>query len=128
MHILYNLYNKIFNRLLICSDLCYNMYTINEKENIKLMDNELDLDDIIYLTDENDNDIAFEFIDVIEYEDENYIALLPADSDSNDGNAVVILKMVEDIDGDYYDSIEDKELEDTLFEIFKKKFKNDFNF
>lgn len=92
------------------------------------MDNELDLDDIIYLTDENDNDIAFEFIDVIEYEDENYIALLPADSDSNDGNAVVILKMVEDIDGDYYDSIEDKELEDTLFEIFKKKFKNDFNF
>ncbi len=104
------------------------MYTINEKENIKLMDNELDLDDIIYLTDENDNDIAFEFIDVIEYEDENYIALLPADSDSNDGNAVVILKMVEDIDGDYYDSIEDKELEDTLFEIFKKKFKNDFNF
>lgn len=104
------------------------MYTINEKENIKPMDNELDLDDIIYLTDENDNDIAFEFIDVIEYEDENYIALLPADSDSNDGNAVVILKMVEDIDGDYYDSIEDKELEDTLFEIFKKKFKNDFNF
>lgn len=92
------------------------------------MDDELELDDIIYLTDENDNDIAFEFIDVIEYEDESYIALMPADNDSNDGNAVVILKTVEDDDGDYYDSIEDKELEKKLFEIFKKKYAKEFNF
>lgn len=92
------------------------------------MEDELELDDIIYLTDENDNDIAFEFIDVIEYEDESYIALLPADDDSNNGNAVVILKMVEDIDGDYYDSIEDEELEKKLFEIFKERYAKDFNF
>ena len=33
---------------------------------------------IIYLSDENGNDVKFEFLDLIEYESEQYVVLLPA--------------------------------------------------
>ena len=34
---------------------------------------------IIYLNDENGNDVKFEFLDLIEYESEQYVVLLPAE-------------------------------------------------
>lgn len=91
---------------------------------------ELELDDIIYLTDEDDNDIAFEFIDVIELGDESYVALLPAESDSNNASDVLFLKVEEsdEVGGDVYDSVEDENVLSKLMEVFKEKFADEFNF
>lgn len=84
------------------------------------------LDNTIILNDENGGEAEFEFLDLIEYEGEEYIILLPKEDDADE---VVILK-VEDTSGDEesYISVEDEDTLQTVFEIFKEKFKDEFNF
>ena len=62
--------------------------------------NELDenISNIIVLNDENGNEVQFEFLDLIEYDSEEYVVLLPT-GDSEDADEVVILK-VEDTEAD----------------------------
>ncbi len=83
-------------------------------------------DNIIYLTDENGSETAFEFIDLIEYNDDEYVVLLPTDEDDDE---VVILK-VEPIDDEFeeYVGVEDEDILSAVYEIFKEKFKDEFNF
>lgn len=73
---------------------------------------------IIILNDENGNDVEFEFLDLIEYEGDEYIVLLPPDDES-----VVILKIEaeEGSDTEDYVGIENEELLTTLFNLFKEK-------
>ena len=88
-----------------------------------------ELDNIIVLNDENGEEIEFEFLDLIEYEGEEYVVLLPNDED-DDAGEVVILKL-EDTDSDdeeSYVSVDDEDVLKAVFEIFKEKFKDEFNF
>ena len=57
-----------------------------------------EMDNIIVLNDEEGNEVEFEFLDLIEYEGEEYVVLLPAE-ETDDAGEVVILQ-VEDIDTD----------------------------
>ena len=89
-----------------------------------------ELDNIIVLNDENGEEIEFEFLDLIEYEGEKYVVLLPNDEDEEEPGEVVILKL-EDTDSEdeeSYVSVEDEEVLKNVFEIFKNKFKDEFNF
>ena len=85
---------------------------------------------IIYLNDENGNDVKFEFLDLIEYESEQYVVLLPAEDNEEDNGEVVILKLEdsESEDEESYVSVYDEETLNAVFEIFKEKFKDEFNF
>ena len=65
------------------------------------------MDNIIILNDEAGNAVKFEFLDIITYENENYVILLP--TEDQEADEVVILRLEE-------------------VEIFKEKFKNAFNF
>ena len=87
-----------------------------------------ELDNIIILNDEEGNEVEFEFLDLIEFEGEEYVVLLPVE-ETEDAGEVVILQ-VEDIDTDEesYTSVEDEEILNKVFEIFKDKFKDEFNF
>ena len=88
-----------------------------------------ELDNIIVLNDENGDEIEFEFLDLIEYEGEEYVVLLPNDED-DDAGQVVILKL-EDTDSEdeeSYVSVDDEDVLQSVFEIFKEKFKDEFNF
>ena len=91
---------------------------------------ELD-DNIIILNDEEGQETKFEFLDLIELDDEEYVVLLPAEeTDEEEPGEVVILK-VEDTDSEdeeSYVSVEDEEVLNKVFEIFKEKFKDEFNF
>ena len=95
--------------------------------------NEEDLDNVIILNDEEGNEVKFEFLDLIELDDEEYVVLLPmtAEGEEDEGE-VVILKVEdsddEDSDEESYVSIEDEEILSKVFEIFKEKFKDDFDF
>lgn len=100
------------------------------------MDEENELDDnisnIIVLNDENGNEVQFEFLDLIEYDSEEYVVLLPVleDGEEDDGE-VVILKVddsEENSDEESYISVDDEETLTAVFEIFKEKFKEEFNF
>ena len=87
------------------------------------MDNEGTL---ITLEDEEGNEVEFEFLDVVEYEGEEYIVLIENDEDADE---VVILKINPiDDETEEYTSIDDDELLDKLFEIFKEKYEGDIDF
>ena len=91
---------------------------------------EEELDNIIVLNDEEGKEVEFEFLDLVEYEDEEYVVLLPVEEAGDDAGEVVILK-VEDTeaeDEESYVSVDDEETLNTVFEIFKEKFKDEFNF
>ena len=97
------------------------------ENNDKGLDEELD--NIIVLNDEDGNEVKFEFLDLIELDGEEYIVLLPTEEDEEDGE-VVILK-VEDTDSEdeeSYVGVDDQEVLNAVFAIFKDKFKDEFNF
>ena len=87
-----------------------------------------EVDNIIVLNDEEGNEVQFEFLDLIDYEGEEYVVLLPAE-ETEDAGEVVILQ-VEDTDSEEesYISVEDEDVLNKVFEIFKDKFKDEFNF
>ena len=92
-----------------------------------------ELDNIVILNDEEGNEVKFEFLDLVELDDEEYVVLLPVtDEGEEDEGEVVILKVEdndnEDSDEESYVSIEDEEILNKVFEIFKEKFKDDFDF
>ena len=99
-------------------------------ENNDMEELDEELDNIIVLNDEDGNEVQFEFLDLIEYDDEEYVVLLPMEESEEDSGEVVILK-VEDTESDdeeSYVSVDDEETLNKVFEIFKEKFKDEFNF
>ena len=91
--------------------------------------NNEELDNIIILNDEEGNEVEFEFLDLIEFEGEEYVVLLPVE-ETEDAGEVVILKLedTESEDEESYVSVDDETILNKVFEIFKEKFKDDFNF
>ena len=86
-------------------------------------------DSIIILNDEEGNEVEFEFLDLIEYDGEEYVVLLPVE-ETEDADEVVILKLeeTESEDEESYVSVDDEDVLNKVFAIFKEKFKDDFNF
>ena len=90
-----------------------------------------ELDNVIILNDENGNEVQFEFLDLIEYDEEEYVVLLPVEEVSEDEiGEVVILKVepTESEDEESYVGVEDEEVLNKVFDIFKEKFKDEFNY
>ena len=89
-----------------------------------------DLNSMIILNDEDGNEVEFEFLDLVELDGEEYVILLPAEDDESEPGEVVILQ-VEDTDSEEeesYVSVEYEEILNKVFEIFKEKFKDEFEF
>lgn len=99
----------------------------NENNNIP----EEELDNIIVLNDENGEEVPFEFLDLIELEGEEYVVLLPVEEDESEEAGEVVILKVEDTDSEEeesYVSVDDEEILNKVFEMFKEKFKDEFNF
>lgn len=93
------------------------------------MENMNELDNIITLKDEDGSDVEFEFLDLIEYDGTEYVVSLPVE-ESDEADEVVILKLEkgENEDEESYVGVEDQEVLNAVFAIFKDKFKDEFNF
>ena len=102
------------------------------KNNTPLENEGEELDNILTLNDEEGNEVEFEFLDLIEYDGEEYVILLPVEDeeDTEEPGEVVILKLedTENEDEESYVSVEDEDILNAVFEKFKEKFKDDFNF
>lgn len=86
-------------------------------------------DNMILLTDENGIECAFEFLDLIQYHDNEYVILLPYDDTY--GESKVVILQLEDIDSEdeeSYLSVDDDDTLNAVFEIFKSKFGDEFDF
>ena len=95
------------------------------------IDENLEESNIIVLNDDEGNEVKFEFLDLIKYEEEDYVVLLPVPVEGEEeDNEVVILKLeaTESEDEESYVSIDDEETLTAVLEIIKEKFKDEFNF
>ena len=81
---------------------------------------------IITMTDENGQDVDFEYLDCIEYEGKEYLVLIPAEEDSNE---IVILE-VEPVDDELenYLAVESEETLNAVYAIFKERYKDVLDF
>ena len=84
----------------------------------------------IILTDENGEQQEYEVLDLIEYENNEYVVLLPYnDFEQECDDEVLILEIEEgDDEIDEYLSVDDEVLLNILFEIFKERNKDIFDF
>ena len=83
---------------------------------------------ILTLHDDEGNEEQFEFLDVIEYQDDQYIVLFPLEEEDRE---IVILRG-EEIEGndeeEAYVAVEDEAVLDAVYAIFKERFKDEFEF
>ena len=104
----------------------------NEEKNVNLPEEEFDeeLDNIVVMTDDEGNEVEFEFLDLIEYEGNDYVVLLPTEPSGEEEDEVTILK-VDDTGDDEYENYVGVDTEEELvavFNIFKERFKDVFDF
>lgn len=79
---------------------------------------------ILTLTDENGEDMNFEYLDCIEYEGTEYLVLLPEDS-----NEIVILEIQPvDEENENYVAVESEDILDAVYGIFKERYKDVLEF
>ncbi len=81
---------------------------------------------VLILTDENGQDVEFEYLDSIDYEGKEYLVLMPADELATE---IVILE-VEPVDeeNENYLSVSDEGILDAVYGIFKERYKDILTF
>ena len=94
-------------------------------EDIAELMNELET---IVLNDEDGIETEFEFIDLISYEGEDYVVLLPVERGESGEVVILRLEESENEDKESYVSVDDEAILMAVFNIFKEKFKDSFNF
>lgn len=80
---------------------------------------------IITLTDQYGESVCFELLDIVEYEDQEFAVLYPADG--GDDEPVHILRITSenlDLDEMEFEGLDDEDLINAVFDLFCKR--NDF--
>ena len=88
---------------------------------------QLDDDSIITLTDDEGNEVDFLLLDVVEYNEKDYLVLLPLDEAEaeDDQDDVLILEAVRNGEEETYVGIEDAEVLNAVFELFSEQLEAD---
>ena len=79
---------------------------------------------ILTRTDENGQDVDFEYLDCIEYQGTEYLVLMP------EGEDEIVIMEIEPVDeeNENYLAVEDEAVLDAVYGIFKEKFKDILTF
>ena len=81
---------------------------------------------ILTLTDENGEEINFEYLDCIEYQGVEYLILAPEGDE--EGETVILEVQPVDEENENYIGVEDEAVLDAVFAIFKEKYKDILQF
>ena len=84
-----------------------------------------ELDNIIVLTDDEGNDVEFEWLDTLEMNGNTYVVVVPSEEEADE---VVILKMEVEDDEETFVGLEDEAEIDEVFQEFKSRNKEIFDF
>lgn len=83
--------------------------------------------EIITLEDDLGNEQDFEFLDVVEYDGDEYIILLPVEEEEQSEVMILRIESVDD-ESENYVGIDDEDVLQKVFDIFKERYKDDFDF
>ena len=81
---------------------------------------------ILTLTDENGQDVDFDYLDCLEYQGKEYLVLAPVEDE--DGQIVILEIEPIDQENENYLAVEDEAKLNAVFAIFKEKFQDVFTF
>ena len=81
---------------------------------------------ILTLTDENGQDVDFEYLDCLVYQGKEYLVLAPAEDES--GEIVILEVQPVDEGNENYLAVEDEAVLDAVYDIFKEKYKDILTF
>lgn len=84
-----------------------------------------ELDNVIVLTDDEGNDVEFEWLDTLEMNGNTYVVVVPSEEEADE---VVILKMEVEDDEETFVGLEDEAEIDEVFQEFKSRNKEIFDF
>ena len=81
---------------------------------------------ILTLTDENGEDIQFEYLDCVEYQGVEYLILMPLEEESNE----IVILQIEPVDeeNENYLAVENEDVLDAVYDIFKERYKDVLTF
>ena len=81
---------------------------------------------ILTLTDENGEDVDFEYLDSVEYEGTEYLVLMPAEEAATE----IVILAVEPVDDEMenYLSVNDESILNAVYDIFKERYKDVLTF
>ena len=81
---------------------------------------------ILTLTDENGEDVDFEYLDCMTYQGKEYLVLMPAD----EAETQIVILEVEPVDdeNENYLAVEDEAVLDAVYGMFKEKYKDILTF
>ena len=81
---------------------------------------------ILTLTDENGQDVDFEYLDCLTYQGKEYLILMPAD----EAETQIVILEVEPVDdeNENYLAVEDEAVLDVVYGMFKEKYKDVLTF
>jgi len=82
--------------------------------------------EILTLTDEDGQDVNFEYLDCMEYQGKEYLVLMPADEEE----VQIVILEVEPVDdeNENYLAVEDEAILDAVYGMFKEKYKDILTF
>ena len=84
------------------------------------------MDNVVKLTDEFGHDVLLEFLDLISWDGDEFVVLLPVGAE--DGEVVILQLEENDDETESYTSVEDEDVLMTVFGIFKEKWKSEYDF
>ena len=85
-------------------------------------------DDIVILEDEDGNAVTFQFLELVTVDAKPYAVLLPMDEGDEDMGVVIVEVMDLGQESEHYDAVLDEELNQRIFEQFKKEFSDKYSF
>ena len=98
---------------------------MDDNKNIPMEDEEVT---ILTLHDDEGNEEQFELLDLVDYQDKQYIVLFPVEDDDME----IVILQVEEIEGndeeEAYVAVEDEDILDSVYGIFNERFKDEFEF
>ena len=85
---------------------------------------------VITLTDSDGSDVDFEVLDIVPYNDHEYVVMLTVDDESDSPEAVILelLEAEEDNEEDMLQGVEDEEILNAVFNLFMEKNADEFQF
>lgn len=86
---------------------------------------QLDDDSIITLTDDEGNEVDFLLLDVVEYDEKDYLVLLPLEDEEDEEDNVLILQAVRNGEEESYVGIEDENVMNAVFDLFTAQLEAD---